>query len=35
MKLVLATILAAAALAACGDKEIPFDRLEDARQIAK
>lgn len=35
MKLAIATILAAAALAACGDKEIPFDRLEDARQIAK
>lgn len=27
--------LAVAVLAACGDKEVPFDRLEEARQTAK
>lgn len=35
MKKFILVALAAAALTACGDKEVPFDRLEDARQIAK
>lgn len=35
MKLMIAAALAAATLAACGSKEVPFDRLEEARQTAK
>ncbi|MBB6559616.1 hypothetical protein HNP48_002283 [Acidovorax soli] len=31
----IATALAVAALAACGSKEVPADRLEEARQTAK
>lgn len=35
MKNTIIVALAVAALAACGNKEVPFDRLEEARQTAK
>lgn len=35
MKYAIVSLLALATLAACGKKEVPFDRLEEARQTAK